>query len=294
MASAVKKKGSTSPNRANILAKRTSLFSVGLPDIEGVADVVKRARARRDIARVKSEQALRSGPSTSVLKKDSAALRAALKRRQIARISGAGKANPKSRDTDDVFTVDGTRYARTDLYRPTIKDRFGFAKRRVASSSLDWWDSHSKQVVVAAIATVVGFMVYGAWKNAQLERQLGARGRGIPKVPASHPLTQSKARVGWGLPPPSSYGWHGAPAPMWALDGYDQPFVGAPPSPIVTKGHFAGMPRALYPAVRPEDQQPQLRRHHSHRHLVGAPGQPLVESRDYSFTRRPGYNDKNY
>jgi len=248
------KKIGKKPFRASELhEKKTSLFPVGLPDVEGVRDVAKRARARRDAARVKAEQALRSGPSTLTLKKDSAALRAALKRRQIARISGAGKANPKSRDTEDVFTADGTRYARTDLYRPTIKDRIGLARRRVASSSLDWWDKHSKQVVVAAIATVAGFMAYGAWKNAQLEKQLGMRSRGPVRqtfrsqVKTQIPSGASQGRVGWDLPPPISYGWHGASAPLWALAGYNHPFVAAPSSPVVTKGHFAGYARALYP-----------------------------------------------
>jgi hypothetical protein len=58
-----------------------------------------------------------------------------------------------------------------------------------------------------------------------------------------------------------------------------------PPSPIVTKGHFAGMPRMLYHAnlsngVGSED------------FYVGAG--PAAPNNDYSFTRRPGYNDKNY
>jgi hypothetical protein len=259
------------------------------PDVEGAAEMARRARARRDIARVKADQARVEGPSVSVLKSDPDALRAALKRRQVARISKPGKANPKSRDTDHVFTADGTRYARTDLYRPTIKDRVGSVKRRVTYGSLDWWDKHKKQIVVAAIATTAGFMIYGAWKNAQLQKQLAMRSRALPKslVP-SHPAarTPASAHVGWGLPPPVSYGWHGAPAPMWALAGYDYPFVAgvaAPSTPVVTKGHFAGSPRALYRAV---DAGHHIRSHHSH--LVGAPGE------DYSFTRRPGYNDKNY
>jgi hypothetical protein len=234
------------PNRA------ASIFSVGASDLKGAADMIARARARRIEARERAEEARREGPSASAMKSNPAALRAALKRRQVARISKPGKANPKSRDTEHVFTADGTRYARTDLYRPTIKDRIEGVKRRAANRSFDWWEQHKKQVVVAGIATVAGFMIYGAWKNAQLERQLGvSRARPLPKslVP-SHPA--AKSRVGWGLPPPDSYGWFYPQSWDWAWndDGYDYPFVAAPPSPVVTKGHFAGMPRPLYPARR--------------------------------------------
>jgi hypothetical protein len=53
----------------------------------------------------------------------------------------------------------------------------------------------------------------------------------------------------------------------------------APETPIVTKGHFAGMPRMMYHA----DEAGSV-----NGYAVGAPGQ------DYSFTRQPGYNGKNY
>lgn len=46
--------------------------------------------------------------------------------------------------------------------------------------------------------------------------------------------------------------------------------VTTPPTPVVTKGYFAGAPRPLY--------------------HVGAP----PPGGDYSFTRRPGYNGKDY
>lgn len=87
--------------------------------------------------------------------------------------------------------------------------------------------------------------------------------------------------------------------------------VQPPPSPVVTKGAFAGAPRALYRARhqfesqqgqdqgQDQDQQDPNQQHHHHHHPhhghhghhVGAPTPP---GGDYSFTRRPGYNGKDY
>lgn len=58
------------------------------------------------------------------------------------------------------------------------------------------------------------------------------------------------------------------------------PSVPAPRTPVVTSGYFAGAPRPLYHAgagLLPS-------------HYVGAP----PPDRDYSFTRRPGFNGKDY
>jgi hypothetical protein len=70
-------------------------------------------------------------------------------------------------------------------------------------------------------------------------------------------------------------------------------FVPVPATPVVTKGYFAGSPRQLHPTQYDGYPRP----HHSHRglgeavhHHVGAP----PPGGDYSFTRRPGYNGKDY
>jgi hypothetical protein len=57
--------------------------------------------------------------------------------------------------------------------------------------------------------------------------------------------------------------------------------VPAPRSPVVTKGYFAGSPRPLYHAGMGTGRGS---------HYVGAP----PPDRDYSFTRRPGFNSKDY
>lgn len=126
-----------------------------------------------------AKAAASAGPafSLSELKSDAAARKQALRRHQIQRISPVGKANPNSKNTDNVFTAsDNTRYARTDLYRPTIPDRFHGLKRRASTRSHQWWDKNKKTIVVATVASVAGFLIYSAWKNAQLEKQL-ARAR---------------------------------------------------------------------------------------------------------------------
>ena len=74
----------------------------------------------------------------------------------------------------------------------------------------------------------------------------------------------------------------------YAHDHLLRPQVPTPPTPVVTKGYFAGAPRPLYHAgARPL--------YHAGAallpsHYVGAP----PADRDYSFTRRPGFNGKDY
>jgi hypothetical protein len=63
----------------------------------------------------------------------------------------------------------------------------------------------------------------------------------------------------------------------WA---HQHPLHPAPRTPVVTSGYFAGLPRPLYhagAALLPS-------------HYVGAP----PAGGDYSFTRRPGFNSKEY
>jgi len=62
------------------------------------------------------------------------------------------------------------------------------------------------------------------------------------------------------------------------------PGVVAPRSPVVTSGYFAGLPRPLYHAgVSPYTGG-------ANSYYVGAP----PAGGDYSFTRRPGFNSKEY
>lgn len=74
----------------------------------------------------------------------------------------------------------------------------------------------------------------------------------------------------------------------WGRSHADLWNVPVPATPVVTKGHFAGMPRHLHPTE--DDYYRHLDRSHDEHHHVGAP----PPGGDYSFTRRPGYNSKDY
>jgi len=67
---------------------------------------------------------------------------------------------------------------------------------------------------------------------------------------------------------------------VWAHEHMLYPRVPTPRTPVVSSGYFAGLPRPLYHAGAAA--QPS--------HYVGAP----PPDRDYSFTRRPGFNGKDY
>lgn len=77
-------------------------------------------------------------------------------------------------------------------------------------------------------------------------------------------------------------------------NAWSKEYVGAPATPVVTKGYFTGSPRALHHAYDPNDPRARGRHHHPSQHHAGyAVGAPPPGG-DYSFTRRPGYNGKDY
>jgi hypothetical protein len=151
-------------------------------------------------------------PSVSTLQSDAAARKLALKRRQIERISPPGKANPNSKNTDDVFTSDdNTRYARTDLYRPIVRDRVNALKTRASVRSHARWGRNKKTVAIAAAATVAGWMIYSVWKNAQLRKKLahrkvssGSHHAGIFSQFGYSPFAPQGYELDW--TPPCAYG----------------------------------------------------------------------------------------
>jgi hypothetical protein len=125
---------------------------------------------------------------------DPANLAWATKRRMVSKI--ANKANPSSKDSADVFTINGKRYALTDLYRSPIRERLGDVRAKTKARGLDWWDANGKKVVVGTVALVGLYVVYTTLKNKQLESQLQrggpARGplRTLPRGPLGlRPLT---------------------------------------------------------------------------------------------------------
>jgi hypothetical protein len=164
------------------LKSSPSTLAETLKDIEAAAK--RKAERAREIKSKGSElrksrleearERLAAGPPASVLKGNSGALKAALRRGQIKQISPRGGASPKSKDTESVFTVSGTRYAKTDLYKPTISDRATALKHRAGESATSWWDKHKTQVVIGAFGVAAAILAYNAVQNAQERSRLAA------------------------------------------------------------------------------------------------------------------------
>lgn len=142
----------------------------------GMSEAAERARARKEeAAEIRSEEHLRhvaEGPDTDLLKSDPAALAHAMKRHQIKKI--AEVANPLSPDTDHVFTANGSRFAKTGVYVPTVRERAAGVRHAARKHSEAWWDKNKKTIVVGSIAVMGAFLLYSSWKNTQLERRLAS------------------------------------------------------------------------------------------------------------------------
>ena len=121
-----------------------------------------------------AKERLAAGPPVSVLKGSPGALKSAIRRGQIKQISPRGGASPKSKDTEAVFTAQGTRYAKTDLYSPTLSDRATALKHRAGESATSWWDKHKTQVIIGGFAVAGAILAYNAWQGAQERNRLAA------------------------------------------------------------------------------------------------------------------------
>lgn len=144
-----------------------------LKSFEPISEVVKKERRRRLEHALKSMAEKRVVPKDVSFKKwlsEPGNLDRAQKRGMVRMI--ASRANPKSKDTEDVATVGGKRYAKTDLYEAPIRERVKEATTRTKYGAALWWDSNKRVVVVAAVSLVAGWMFYSVWKNAQLEKDL--------------------------------------------------------------------------------------------------------------------------
>ncbi len=141
--------------------------------LEPISEFVRKERARRFEHALKEMEERRVVPKDVPLKKwlnEPANLKRALKRGMVTRI--AKHANPKSKDTEDVVTVGGSRYAKTDLYRAPLRERASEVVLKTKFGSEVWWDRNKKVIFVAALSTVVGFMAYTVWKNRELQENL--------------------------------------------------------------------------------------------------------------------------
>lgn len=154
----------------------------------GLGEVAERARGRKaaaaELRSAQRERAIAEGPSVSEMKSDPLALAAAIRRHQVKRI--APVANPLSPDTEHVFTAGGARYAKTGVYVPTIGERAAGVRAATRAKGEEWWEKNKKTVVVAALSVTAGFLLYSAWKNAQLRKQLEASRRYAPPSMPMH------------------------------------------------------------------------------------------------------------
>lgn len=158
--------------------------------LESISEFVKKERARRFERALKAMEERRVVPKEVPLKKwlsQPGNLDRALKRGMVKMI--AKHPNPKSKDTEDVVTVGGRRYAKTDLYKTPLREKASEVVLKTKYGSEMWWDRNKKAVFVAAVSLVAGFMVYTAWKNAQLEKGL-AKQRARRYGFAAHPSAQ--------------------------------------------------------------------------------------------------------
>jgi hypothetical protein len=154
-------------------AKRKEKTEEETGTFEPISEFVKKERTRRLERALKAMETRRQIPKEVPFKKwlsEPGNLDRALKRGMVKMI--ASQANPKSKDTEDVATVGGRRYAKTDLYQAPIRERVKEATTRTKYETALWWDSNKRVVVVAAVSLVAGWMIYSVWKNAQLEKDL--------------------------------------------------------------------------------------------------------------------------
>ena len=159
---------------------------------KSVESLAKRHRQAESSLKGRLEKELsereRRGPPTSELKTSPEALKLAARRGQIKMI--AKRASPESKDTDNVFTgEDGARYARTDLYSPTIADRLSAAKRRAKTSSSDWWQRNKGKIVLGSLAAAALYLLYSTGKAARDRSRLVAMQRALP---VAHPSAAHK------------------------------------------------------------------------------------------------------
>lgn len=169
---------------------------------EPISEFVRKERARRFERALKEIEEKRAVPKDVPLKKwlnEPGNLRRAVKRGMVKKI--AKHANPKSRDTEDVVTVGGSRYAKTDLYQAPIRERASEIVLKTKFGSEMWWDKNKKVVFVAAVSLVAGFMAYTVWKNKELQQNV-ARQRTRRHALVAHP----KQHTGFLSMPASAHG----------------------------------------------------------------------------------------
>jgi len=155
--------------------------------LEPISEFMRKEKERRHERALKAIEERRVVPKGVTFKQwlsEPGNLERALKRKMVKLI--AKHPNPKSKDTEDVATVGGRRYAKTDLYRPSIRERVGGAVMTTRHGTEMWWDRNKKIVFVSAVAFAAGWMIYTTWRTKQLEGRFArqrARRHALPARP---------------------------------------------------------------------------------------------------------------
>ncbi len=178
------------------LKKRLEEIETKAASGEDVKEFVSKARAAQAEQRLKEIESRRSPPKGIPPKKwlsDPDKLKWAVKRGMVKMI--AKHANPESKDTENVFTIAGRRYALTDAYKSPITERIVDVKTIAEVKSSLWWDRNKTTVFVLGAGAVAAYVFYNWYQRSELEKRLArarmARARAparlAPASPASIP-----------------------------------------------------------------------------------------------------------
>lgn len=201
-------------NASSSTTKKAS-FGPRPADIKGVARLAETMRNRRAEQLAEKKEARKLPPKGRPAKawlSEPGKLSWASKRGMVKQI--AAKANPKSKDSSDVFTLSGKRYALTDTYKAPITEKIGDIGSMAKAKSHDWWDRNKKKIVIGAISATAGWLLYTSWKNTQLRNRLAASRHGGSGGPRGH----HAGAAGWALPYASPYGFDD---PYYFYEPYD-------------------------------------------------------------------------
>ena len=134
-----------------------------LERLEALARKVRQKRAGAYEAAIRHAEL--HPPSVSSMKSSPEVLKRALSRGQVRRI--ARVASKTSKDTEGLFTAGGARYAVTDLYKPTARERVGLLRERATKRAGGFWEEHKMTFVLGAVGLTALYLLYVTAARAQ-------------------------------------------------------------------------------------------------------------------------------
>ena len=144
-----------------------------LERLEALARKVREKRASAYEAAIRHAE--QHPPAIAEMKEDPKVLRRAIARGQVKRI--ARVASPTSKDTGGLFTAGGARYAVTDLYRPTARERAGLLHERATKKVGGFWEEHKTKFVLGAVGLTALYLLYVTAARAKERSAAGSFGR---------------------------------------------------------------------------------------------------------------------